>query len=129
MLTNSGKVELMNTVTGLTPNSAFYIGLFTNNYTVVAGTVKSDLTSAPGFADQQMHNATGAVIVAGPRGQTTWFPTHHVNGSGSPQTIYGWYVYAANSGILWSAGNFLAPIVVANGATLTLNPYAQDDTL
>lgn len=129
MLLNSGKLALMNVVGVLQAAGVFKLALFGNNYTVIATTTLADLTPVPGFADQTLSGATNAVLVTGPRGQATWFPTNHHNGSGSPQTIYGWYVYDQTTGNLWSAGNFLAPITVATGATLTLNPYAQDDTL
>lgn len=129
MLVNSGRIALMNLLNNIAVPGGFFLALFSNNYTVIATTTIGDLTPVPFFADQSLTGATGGVIVAGPLGQSTYNPTTHTNGGGSTATIYGWYVYDVNHGTLWAAGNFTSPITVAGGASITLNPFAQDDTL
>jgi hypothetical protein len=129
MLVNEGKIHLMDCVNGLQFPGGFKMGVFDVNYTVIAATTAADVPQAANTNLPTLTGPTGGVLVAGPRGQSTYNPITITNSGGTSLTLYGWFVIDVTWSNFWAAGNFATPIVLAAGASTTLNPYAQDDTL
>lgn len=105
----------------------FEINLFSNDYTPVDGSTDSDFTAATfgGYAQVDAERADfGAPSISSNVAYSllSFVPTF-TQTSGSPQTVYGWWMRGATSGIVLAAQRFDTARVMAIGATETLDPF------
>ncbi len=105
--------------------------LYSNNYTPAAGDTAGSYTEATftGYSAKTLTStqsggtwavpATVSTVTSSTYGTTlTWSPT-------SSQTIYGYFVVGASSGILWWAELFASSKNLSNGDTLNLTAKLQ----
>lgn len=105
MIVNEGILQLLDEQD--TYLSSLVFGLFVSNTTISATTVIGDLTLASwsGYSNAAVGSLYPSTIV-GPRAQTS--PVSQpvfTNGSGSPVTFYGWFLYDPTASKLVAAVN------------------------
>lgn len=84
------------------------IGLFKNDATLTEATVLADLTEADfvGYARGQCQNWTSAVYNAAGKGEITAdLVTFECSSSGTPNTIYGFFVLDGNGDLFYAEKN------------------------
>lgn len=116
-----------NAVVNLWP--PFVWGLYTNNVVLGPGTIFADLTEALtawGYARQTPTGwATNGIIanIAVQSANTITFS----NTSGSPQSVYGYFILDTTGNVLVGVEEFAgAPVTIAPGGTLPVNPVIGD---
>jgi hypothetical protein len=124
MIVNTGLLQLL--TAQVTYLNSLYWGLFTNNVSITASTVWSNLTVAAwtGFAEVNALNWSTPSIVAGVAVNSGLPNPSFGNSSGSTQTFYGWYA-RDTSNILVACVNLTAQSLV-NGGFYTITPSLSD---
>jgi len=113
---NNAKRRMVGSLSGAYPNTAAKIGLFKNNYTIVAATELTDLTAAD-FSGYAETNLTTPVIVAGLDGSNravaTWDAVTWTKSGATGNTVYGYYVVNGSNELMW-AETFDAPVALTS---------------
>lgn len=124
---NTGLLIIANSaVVNLWPTT--FWGLYTNNVTLSPATTWSSLVEAAwtGYARQVPASWTTNGIIANIAVQSANSITF-TNSSGSPVTCYGYFVIVAAGPTLVAIEEFSgAPVTIAAGGTLTVNPVIGD---
>lgn len=106
-------------------NGDFKYKLFTNNFTITAGTQLSDLTqlAVSGYAAQTVVAASFTLVgVAGHNGSIMAAPiSFGTNASGGSVSTYGYYITDTADTVLLAAANWdVLPTVTLNGAVFPI---------
>lgn len=122
---NVAKRILQIYTTGLGPPGTWTIKLFSNNATISAATVLSDLTEAT-FSGYAAINLSGLAVDASldafNRAVATWNPATWTKSGVTGNTIYGYYVIQPGPALMW-AEKFDFPIpMTTDGAYLVITP-------
>jgi len=132
VIPNEGKVKILDELFRLTgARESFVLDLFKNNETVDDDSTGADFTIADFGGYAQVAIARGdfdaAVEVSNEGSITkTTVPTFSCT-SGAAQTVYGWILRGASSGIIYAGQNFDSPRVMAPGAVEALDPFTIKD--
>ncbi len=130
MLVDSGRSDLLKVVVGGVAVDTYNMGLFTNNHTIVEGTVLTDLTevSVSGYARQALTGFGGPTGPVGGVWTSTAGNVTFTNSSGSPVTIYGWFYVGNARAVFYGGGNFGTALTLPAGGTLVFSPAWNDTT-
>ena len=121
MIVNTGLITKLNAE--LSYLNTLKWGLFTNNYTITAATVYSDLTEASwtGYSTVSGLVFDSPPTIVSAKALSTASPNPSFgNTSGSTQTYYGWFCYDP-SDVLVAAVN-LGAQTIANGGVYVITP-------
>jgi hypothetical protein len=110
-----------------TLNAASYLGVFSNNYTPTPASVWADLTEATfsGYGRINLAGLWGSSGAIMDGEYKSDLPAQTFTGTGSSQTVYGWFVIDATPH-LWLAQNFPAPISVTSGVNFSIALQLQN---
>jgi hypothetical protein len=99
------------------------VSLWLNNYTLVPGSLLSDLTnfSTIGGSPQVVNSFAATVITPGNQAFTVDVP-HLLTGLGSGNNAHGWYVYDDTNNILLWGHTYPSPLPINAGDTITVTP-------
>lgn len=128
-ISNSYKARLLNQAFGQSSSSEDYIlDLFTNSLNIDDTTTAPDLTPGSWTGYAQVAVPRIALVAAVLSGNVAYIATSLVplfgNSSGSTQSVYGWMLRGAVSGLLVCSQNFIgAPLSIPNGQTLPMYPF------
>jgi hypothetical protein len=126
MIVDTGKKALLDLqATGL---SVYKWRLFTNNFTIAAGTTVGSLTEAAwtGYNPAVVGTVNAATTSGGVATSTPATNPTFSNTSGSSQTFFGWFLTDATGATLIAAVN-LGSQTIANGGTFPLAPSFTDN--
>jgi hypothetical protein len=132
VIPNEGKTLMLDQIFRLTTTrETFVLDLFQSNTTVGDASTAADFTIASftGYAQVAIARGdwTAATVVSNEGNITkTTAPTFTCSG-GSPQTVYGWILRGATSGIIYAGQNFATARVMSTGATESIDPMTIKD--
>lgn len=132
VIPNEGKTKSLDELFRLTTSrESFVLDLFQSNTTVGNASTGADFTIATftGYAQVAIARAdfSAATIVSNEGNITkTTAPSFTCTG-GSSQTVYGWILRGATSGIIYAGQNFDVARVMSNGATESIDPLTIKD--
>jgi hypothetical protein len=126
MIVNTGLITLLNSQ--VTYLNGLTWGLFTNNFTIAAGTVLANLTAGAWAGYAAVSGLTWSVptIIAGKAVNSASPNPTFGNSSGSTVTFYGWYCYDGASQLVAAVN--IGATTLANGANYVLTPTLSDAT-
>jgi hypothetical protein len=121
----STQKALDNVLTNL--NSASYLGVYSNNLTPTPATVWADLVEATfsGYARVNLAGLWGSSGAIMDGEYKSDLPAQTFTGTGSSQTVYGWFVIDATPH-LWLSQLFPAPITVTSGVNFSIALQLQN---
>lgn len=128
VIPNEGKQLILDELFRLaTTRESFVLDLFQSNTTVVDASTGADFTIATftGYAQVAISRGSfSAATIVSNVGQIdkTSAPTFTCSG-GSSQTVYGWILRGATSGIIYAGQNFDTPRVMAPTAVEAIDPF------
>lgn len=132
VIPNEGKLKILEEIfRSEAARESFVLDLFQNNETVDDASVAADFDVATftGYVEVEIDRADwGAAVIAANIGQITktTAPTFTCTG-GASQTVYGWMLVGADSGVMYAGQNFDVPRVMSTGTTESLDPFRIKD--
>lgn len=127
VIANVGEIELLDKMLkdALSVDEVYLFRLFRNNYTPLAASVVGDFTEAnfTDYAQTTLVRASwGAATTVSNKASSTYATIQSWTCGASGNTVYGYYVVGATSGILLWAERFATSRVMVNGDELNLVP-------
>lgn len=129
---NEGKLKMLDEIFRLTTSrESFVLDLFSNNETVDDASTGADFTIATFTGYAQVAIARGdfsaATIVSNEGTITKTAAPSFTCTAGSPQTVFGWILRGATSGIVYAGQNFDVSRSMAPGSTESIDPFTFKD--
>lgn len=125
---NEGKKRVLDMLFSVAanPNEDMQVELYSNDYTPVDGSVFADFTAATfsGAGPVTITNGSmpNATIVSDEGVTTRGAPLSWTHTGGSPQTVYGWFLYGDSTGLAYFAQRFDTPRTMNPGDVEQLDP-------
>ena len=124
---NVGEIELLTKMlkAALTVDENYILKLYKNNYTPVQSSTDADFTEATftSYAAKTLTRTNwGAPTTVSNKASSTYSVQQSWTCGASGETVYGYYVMGATSGVLLWAEEFADPIPMANTFVLNLTP-------
>lgn len=132
VIPNEGKTQMLEQLfRTAAAREDFKLDLFQSNTTVGNASTAGDFTIATftGYAQAAIARAdfSAATVVSNEGSITkTAAPTFTCSG-GSPQTVYGWILRGATTGVIYAGQNFDTPRVMSTGAVEAIDPFTIKD--
>lgn len=125
VIVNKGTLAALKALVNHTPGQNLILRLYKNNKTPAVGDVVGDYTEATfsGYVAQTLTGASWTPTEGNPSVITYPQQTFTSSANQTEQTIYGYYLTQADSGLLIAAERFASSkSITALGATVPVNP-------
>lgn len=124
---NAGEIEMLDKMLkdALSVDENYLLRLYKNDYTPTQTTVVGDFTQADftNYTEKTLTRATwGAAVSVSNKAQSTYGTAQSWTCGTGGNTIYGYYVVGATSGVCLWAERFAAARIMGNGDVLNLTP-------